>query len=108
MTLLPSFLEAQLATLPTDVGRMELEEKISNVIAEFGVRKVQADFTRLFPTQMSRGHGESVEPFPNPSNVRVYPGMESSNSERNDHEIRAQIFFPMKQAFTMIPFANAY
>jgi ketosteroid isomerase-like protein len=85
-------LEAQLATLLTDDGRRELEEKISNakMSAEFGVRKAQADFYAAF----SDADVEAMEKvWSSKSNVRcVHPGMESLHGKEIVMKSWTQIF----------------
>jgi ketosteroid isomerase-like protein len=85
-------LEAQLATLLTDDGRHELEEKISNakMAAEFGVRKAQADFYEAF----SNADVEAMEKvWSSKSNVRcIHPGMESLKGKEMVMKSWTQIF----------------
>jgi ketosteroid isomerase-like protein len=86
-------LEAQLATLLTDDGRPELEEKINNakMAAEFGVRKAQSDFYEAF----SNANVEAMEQVwsSKASNVRcVHPGMESLKGKEMIMKSWAQIF----------------
>lgn len=95
-------LEAQLATLLTDDGRSELEEKISNakMSAEFGVRKAQADFYEA----STNADLEAMEKlWSSKSNVRcVHPGMESLNGKEMVMKSWAEIFSNL-EGFTINP-----